>query len=96
MPSLETFQIRFGRAEFCCAVGFRPHIGIKFEPIAENISVPLTRLNAETTSANLATGRSITYSTTDNVQNSNISLQLLERNDFDEFQKIATAHFALR
>ena len=96
MPSLETFEIRFGRADFCCAVGFRPHLGIKFEPISETISLPLNRLNAETTTLNLGVGRSITYSTEDDVSNSKIFLQLLEKNDFEEFQNIATAEFSLR
>jgi len=96
MRSIESFEIRFGRADFCCAVGFRPHLALHFEPIAENICISLDKLNAETTSANLGIGRCVTYVTNANVRSPKVSLQLLEKNDFNEFQKIATADFFLK
>ena len=74
MPSLETFEIRLIRAEFTCAVGFRPHLVIRFEPIEENILLPLPNLNAEILCDNLAAGRMITYSTNHDVKNSKVYL----------------------
>jgi len=94
--SLESFEIRFGRADFCCAVGFRPHLALSFEPISETIIIPLTALNAETCSIDLGCGRAINYVTSGNVRDSAVQINLLEKNDFDEFQKIGFAHFRLR
>ena len=37
MTKLETFEIRFGRAEFGCGIGFKPHIAIGFGPLEEKI-----------------------------------------------------------
>ena len=144
--SLESFEIRFGRADFCCAVGFRPHLGnrllitnpyygwmflirpflsfwhiyrssysgsktarrpliiiistcslaLSFEPISETIIIPLTALNVETCSNDLGCGRAINYVTSGNVRDSTVQINLLEKSDFDEFQKIGFAHFRLR
>jgi hypothetical protein len=96
MQSLQSFEIRFGRADFYCAIGFQPFLGIHFEPISEHISVPLPRLNAETTSANLDTGKSITYSTADNTRSARVTLKLLDKNDVGEFSHIGTGNFNLR
>lgn len=68
---------------------------IRFEPIEENILLPLPNLNAEMLCDDLAAGRMITYSTNHDVKNSKVELHLLEKNDFDEFQKIGHAEIKL-
>ena len=77
MTKLETFEIRFGRAEFGCGIGFKPHIAIGFGPLEEKILVPLPKMDCETTCLNLAVGKRITYSTPADVWDSPVILYLL-------------------